>query len=429
MSNRYEKSTEFLTRAEATIPIGSQTFSKSRTQYPVGISPLFATRAKGPYLWDLDGNKYIDLVSNLASITLGYRNQKVDSAVRKQMNLGNGFSLPSTLEAVVAEKITSLVPSAEMVRFGKNGTDATSAAIRLARAYTGRDYVAVCGYHGWQDWFIGSTSRNKGVPKKTSALTLTFKYNDIKSLEKIFSKHPKGIAAVILEPMTNEFPENKFLEKTKKLCRKYGAVLIFDETITGFRFSKGGAQEVFQVTPDLSTFGKGIANGYPLSVVCGSREIMREMENIFFSGTFGGELLSLAAANVVLGMHQKDEISPRLNKYGEELSQDLQKVIDQSDMSGLLEIKGHPTWKFLEWKDGSESTAPELKTFFMQEMFRSGILILSTHNVTLAHNKKIRGVIISKYERVLTLMKKAINSGNLKDKLEVVPLKPLFKVR
>ena len=428
MSNRYEKSTEFLTRAEATIPIGSQTFSKSRTQYPVGISPLFATRAKGPYLWDLDGNKYIDLVSNLASITLGYRNRKVDSAVRKQMNLGNGFSLPSTLEAVVAEKITSLVPSAEMVRFGKNGTDATSAAIRLARAYTGRDYVVVCGYHGWQDWFIGSTSRNKGVPKKTSALTLTFKYNDIKSLEKMFSKHPKGIAAVILEPMTYEFPENKFLEKTKKLCQKYGAVLIFDETITGFRFSKGGAQEIFQVTPDLSTFGKGIANGHPLSVVCGSREIMREMENIFFSGTFGGELLSLAAANVVLGMHQKDEISPRLNKYGEELSEDLQKLIDQADMSGLLEIKGHPTWKFLEWKDGSEFTAPELKTFFMQEMFRSGILILSTHNVTLAHNKKIRGVIISKYERVLTLMNKAISEGDLKDKLEVMPLKPLFKV-
>ena len=429
MSNRYEKSTEFLTRAEATIPIGSQTFSKSRTQYPVGISPLFATRAKGPNLWDLDGHKYIDLVSNLASITLGYRNRKVDSAVRKQMNLGNGFSLPSTLEAVVAEKITSLVPSAEMVRFGKNGTDATSAAIRLARAYTGRDYVAVCGYHGWQDWFIGSTSRNKGVPKKTSALTLTFKYNDIKSLEKIFSKHPKGIAAVILEPMTYEFPENKSLEKTKKLCQKYGAVLIFDETITGFRFSKGGAQEIFQVTPDLSTFGKGIANGYPLSVVCGSREIMREMENIFFSGTFGGELLSLAAANVVLGMHQKDEISPRLNNYGDELSRDLQKVIDQTDMSGLLEIKGHPTWKFLEWKDGREFTAPELKTYFMQEMFRRGILILSTHNVTLAHNKKIRGVVISKYERVLTLMKKAISEGNLKDKLEVMPLKPLFKVR
>jgi glutamate-1-semialdehyde 2,1-aminomutase len=429
MSSRYEQSTQFLSRAEATIPIGSQTFSKSRTQYPVGISPLFAAKAKGAYLWDLDGNRYIDLVSNLASVTLGYRHRGVDSAVKKQMKLGNGFSLPGTLETVVAEKIKSLVPSAEMVRFGKNGTDATSAAIRLARAYTGRDYVAVCGYHGWQDWFIGSTSRNKGVPKKTSALTRTFKFNDIKSLEQIFIKNPKGIAAVILEPMTSEFPVRKFLEDVKKLCQQNGAVLIFDETITGFRFSKGGAQEVFKVIPDLSTFGKGIANGYPLSVVCGSREIMREMENIFFSGTFGGELLSLAAANVVLGMHQRDEISPRLNEYGEELSQDLQKLINQTDMCGFLEIKGHPTWKFLEWKDGSEFTVPELKTFFMQEMFRSGVLILSTHNVTLAHNKKIREVAVRKYERVLTLMKKAISDGSLKDKLEAMPLKLLFKVR
>jgi len=429
MSNRYEKSTEFLTRAEATIPIGSQTFSKSRTQYPVGISPLFATRAKGPYLWDLDGNKYIDLVSNLASITLGYRNRKVDSAVRKQMNLGNGFSLPSTLEAVVAEKITSLVPSAEMVRFGKNGTDATSAAIRLARAYTGRDYVAVCGYHGWQDWFIGSTTRNKGVPKKTSALTLTFKYNDIKSLEKIFSKHPKGIAAVILEPMTNEFPENKFLEKTKELCQKYGAVLIFDETITGFRFSKGGAQEIFQVTPDLSTFGKGIANGYPLSVVCGKKEIMKEMENIFFSGTFGGELLSLAAANIVLSMHLRDEVSPKLVEYGENLSKELDRVINEAEMSSHLEIKGHSTWKFLNWKEAKGHSIPELKTFFMQEMFRRGVLILGTHNVSLSHTAAIQKSIICVYEEVLSRMAIHTSENTLRAKLEAEPLQPLFKIR
>jgi len=429
MSSRYEKSTEFLTRAEATIPIGSQTFSKSRTQYPVGISPLFATRAKGPYLWDLDGNKYIDLVSNLASITLGYRNRKVDSAVRKQMNLGNGFSLPSTLEAVVAEKITSLVPSAEMVRFGKNGTDATSAAIRLARAYTGRDYVAVCGYHGWQDWFIGSTTRNKGVPKKTSALTLTFKYNDIKSLEKIFSKHPKGIAAVILEPMTNEFPENKFLEKTKELCQKYGAVLIFDETITGFRFSKGGAQEIFQVTPDLSTFGKGIANGYPLSVVCGKKEIMKEMENIFFSGTFGGELLSLAAANIVLSMHLRDEVSPKLVEYGENLSKELDRVINEAEMSSHLEIKGHSTWKFLNWKEAKGHSIPELKTFFMQEMFRRGVLILGTHNVSLSHTAAIQKSIICVYEEVLSRMAIHTSENTLRAKLEAEPLQPLFKIR
>jgi glutamate-1-semialdehyde 2,1-aminomutase len=429
MSNRYEKSTEFLTRAEATIPIGSQTFSKSRTQYPVGISPLFATRAKGPYVWDLDGNRYIDLVSNLAAITLGYRNKKVDSAVRKQMSLGNGFSLPGTLETVVAEKITSLVPSAEMVRFGKNGTDATSAAIRLARAYTRRDYVAVCGYHGWQDWFIGSTSRNKGVPKKTSALTLTFKYNDIKSLDRLFSKHPNGIAAVILEPMTNEFPENKFLEKTKKLCQKYGAVLIFDETITGFRFSKGGAQEVFQVTPDLSTFGKGIANGYPLSVVCGKKEIMKEMEHIFFSGTFGGELLSLAAANVVLNMHLKDEVSPKLIQYGGNLATELDRLVNETGMSSFLEIKGHPTWKFLNWKETNGYLIEVLKTFFMQEMFRRDVLILGTHNVSLSHTTAIQRSVIRVYEEVLSIMATHISEGNLREKLDVEPLQPLFKVR
>lgn len=429
MSDRYFKSTRFLNRAEAIIPVGSQTFSKSRTQYPVGISPLFAKRADGPYLWDLDGNRYIDLVSNLASVTLGYRNRRVDAAVRKQMKLGNGFSLPGTLETVVAEKIASLVPSAEMVRFGKNGTDATSAAVRLARAYTGRDYVAVCGYHGWQDWFIGSTSRNKGVPKQTTSLTLTFRYNNIESLQKLFSQFPKKIAAVILEPMTNEFPINNFLGDIKRLCEKNGTVLIFDETITGFRFTKGGAQELFRVSPHLSTFGKGIANGYPLSVVCGRREIMKEMENIFFSGTFGGELLSLAAANVVLSMHQKDEISPKLHEYGDEISRKLEELIEHLNMVDLLQFKGHPTWKFIEWREGRGFSTPELKTFFMQEMFRRGLLVIGTHNVTLAHSKKVRSAILNRYESVLRLMRSEISAGSLRRNLETQPLKPLFKIR
>lgn len=429
MSNRYSESTSFLARAEATIPVGSQTFSKSRTQYPVGISPLFATRAEGPYLWDLDGNRYIDLVSNLASITLGYRNRKVDSAVRKQMRLGNGFSLPSTLEAIVAEKIASLVPSAEMVRFGKNGTDATSAAIRLARAYTGRDYVAVCGYHGWQDWFIGSTSRNRGVPKKTAELTLSFYYNNIGSLKDIFLRYPKRIAAVILEPMTSDFPANDFLINVKKLCERNGTILIFDETITGFRFAKGGAQELFQISPHLSTFGKGIANGYPLSVVCGEKEIMKEMENIFFSGTFGGELLSLAAANVVLDLHQDDQISPKLATYGDEISRKLEKLIEQTDMGDLIQVKGHPTWKFLVWREGYGFSSSELKTFFMQEVFRRGLLVLGTHNVTLAHSKKVRNAIIHRYEEVLQLMRVEISAGSLRRRLETKPLEPLFKLR
>ncbi len=429
MSIRYEDSTEFLTRAELVIPLGSQTFSKSRTQYPVGVSPLFAVRAKGPHLWDLDGNKYIDLVSNLAAVTLGYRFREVETAVRKQMKLGNGFSLPSTLETIVAERIVSLVPSAEMVRFGKNGTDATSAAVRLARAYTGRDCVAVCGYHGWQDWFIGSTSRNKGVPAATSQLTVPFQYNNIQSLAKIFMDYPNKVAAVILEPMTSEFPTKGFLQEIKNLCEKNGTILIFDETITGFRFTRGGAQELFQVSPHLSTFGKGIANGYPLSVVCGRKEIMKEMENIFFSGTFGGELLSLAAANVVLAMHQRNTVSPNLFEAGEDLSNKLQELIIETEMTEVLKVKGHATWKFLDWSESAGYSPLEIRTFFMQEMFRRGLLILGTHNVSLAHNTKTRKKILETYSEVLSLIRSNLVNETLRMNLRVKPLQPLFRVR
>ena len=298
---------EHLMRAEKSIPVGSQTFSKSKTQYPLGISPLYADRAKGAEIWDVDGNRYIDLVSALASVTLGYGDKGLEKAVKKQLKKGVSMSLPGILEAEVAELIVELVPSAEMVRFGKNGTDATSAAIRLARAYTGRDHIVVCGYHGWQDWFIGSTTRNKGVPDSVSALTHKFEYNNIASLKKVLFEFEGKIAAVIMEPMNVTYPESGFLESVQQEVSAAGAVLIFDETITGFRFGKGGAQELFGVTPDLSTFGKGMANGFPLSAVVGRRDIMMEMEQIFFSGTFGGELLSLASAKYTLSsMVKKD---------------------------------------------------------------------------------------------------------------------------
>ena len=186
--SRFSKSMQHLLRAERTIPLGSQTFSKSRTQYPVGISPLYATKAKGAEIWDLDGNKYIDLVSALASVTLGYGDRRFERAVSEQLKLGVSMSLPGVLEAEVAELIVEMVPSAEMVRFGKNGSDATSAAIRLARAYTGRDHIVVCGYHGWQDWYIGSTTRNKGIPQSVSDLTHKFEYNNIESLISILSE-------------------------------------------------------------------------------------------------------------------------------------------------------------------------------------------------------------------------------------------------
>jgi glutamate-1-semialdehyde 2,1-aminomutase len=426
---KFDKSTAQLSRAELSIPLGSQTFSKSKTQYPVGISPLYAAKSKGAYLWDIDGNKYIDLVNSLAAVTLGYGDKGLEKSILKQLKLGVSLSLPTKIESEVAELIIDLVPSAEMVRFSKNGSDATSAAIRLARAFTGRDQIVACGYHGWHDWYIGTTSRNKGIPTAVSALTHNFQYNDIESLKSALNLNEGKVAAVIIEPMNDTYPQPGFLEEVQVLAKKAGAVLIFDEVITGFRFSEGGAQKLFNVTPDLATFGKGIANGFPLSAVVGRREIMKEMEHVFISGTFGGELLSLAAARYVLKKHQKNEICGDLVNKGNLLSEFTNELIDSFGLSNVVSLSGHPTWKFLRWNGLGEYSAAEIKTFFMQEVFQEGVLVLNSHNISQAQDKKIIIKIIDAYSKVFGKIEKAISQGSLREELHVSPLEPLFKVR
>lgn len=426
---RYSKSEAWLQRAEQVIPLGSQTFSKSRTQYPVGISPLFAKRAKGASIQDIDGNWYVDLVNSLAAITIGYGDRDISRAVKKQLSKGVIYSLPGTLEAEVASLLIELVPSAELVRFGKNGTDATSAAVRLARANTGRDLLAVCGYHGWQDWYIGSTTRDKGVPAATKMLTKSFIFNDIESLFKLILKFPQQFAAVVMEPMNARFPEKNFLQDVRKLCDENGIILIFDETITGFRFASGGAQELFNVIPDLSTFGKGIANGFPLSAVVGKRQIMKEMEEIFFSGTFGGELLSLAAAKVVLEKHKKTDITRILAEKGESLRNKVESIILENNLQEVLSLSGHPSWVFLNWSPTDQYSVNEIKTFFMQEMFKRGVLILNAHNISVAFGRKELQVVLKAYSETLQNLSNAIKSRTLREKLLVEPLVPLFKVR
>ena len=429
LSDRYRNSIQHLKRAEQTIPLGSQTFSKSRTQYPVGISPLYIEKAKGSFVWDVDGNRYVDLVNSLASVTLGYGNRDIEKAVKKQLKKGVIFSLPGTLEAEVAELIVEMVPCAEMVRFGKNGTDATSAAIRLARAYTGRDHVAVCGYHGWQDWYIGSTTRNKGVPAGVSALTHQFEYNNIESLKTILEELPGQFAAVIMEPMNAQWPNPGFLEEVRKITKDLGIVLIFDETITGFRFSRGGAQELFGVNPDLSTFGKGMANGFPLSAVVGTREIMMEMEEIFFSGTFGGELLSLAASKVVLEKHQKEDICGNLGRNGASLANKVELIIESNELANVVSLSGHDSWKFLNWKPTSQYSVEQIRTLFMQEMFKAGVLVLGTHNISASFSAKSEDLVIFAYTNDLKEISSWIQNQNLAEKMEVEPLVPLFRLR
>jgi len=423
----YKKSEKLLDRALKAIPLASQTFSKSLVHYPRGASPFFIEKGKGAKVWDVDGNEYIDFVNSLAAVTLGYCDQDVDNAVRAQMQNGVTFTLPHMLEMEVAEKLIEIIPCAEKVRFAKNGTDATSASIRIARAFTGKEHIAVCGYHGWQDWFIGSTTRNLGVPNSVKKLTHKFEFNNLESLEKIFQE--QELACVIMEPMNVEYPKDNFLEKVKELVHENNALLIFDEIITGFRFSLGGAQTLFDVVPDLATFGKGMANGYPLSVVVGSNRVMKLVEDIFFSGTFGGETLSLAAASAVIDKYKKFNVIEHLYETGTYLLEQLNRLIDEGALADIFATSGHPSWSFIHIKPQQKYTTFEINTFFLQEMFKRGRLTLGTHNLSYSHTKTEIDELLAVYAEVLPMIKRHVDSQTLLENIDCEVLEPLFKVR
>lgn len=426
--SRYLNSTRLLAQVENRIPLASQTFSKSRTRYPPKISPLFVTHSIGCKTWDVDGNEYIDLVSSLAAVILGYGDLHVNRGVSEQLALGVTLSLPSLLEYEVAQLINELVPSAEKIRFGKTGSDATTGAIRIARAFTNREHVLIGGYHGWHDWNIGITSMNLGVPKSVQRLSHSFIVNDINSFENLIGQFKGDIAAVILEPISYLSPSSEFLSYLRVRTKELGIILIFDETVTGFRVAPGGAQEFLGVTPDLTTFGKGIANGFPLSVLCGRADLMNLMDQIFFSGTFGGELLSLAAAKVVLTKVRDENVTGTLSKIGAQLNLAVSKSISDLDFKGLS-LSGHPSWQFLVWEDAKFKDLSKAKTLFMQEMFFQGVLILGSHNVTLAHDNEAIQKIAKSYSLALEKLQRVESAQSYTENLFVDPLKPLFKVR
>lgn len=429
MNERYKRSNELLDRALKTIPLASQTFSKSITQFPAGISPLFLEKGKGSRVWDVDGNEYIDFMNALLSVSIGYADPDITNAVKQQLDSGVSFSLPHKLEMDVSEMLVDMIPCAEKVRFGKNGTDATSAAVRIARAFTNRDHIALCGYHGWQDWYIGTTSRHLGVPNSVRELSHTFTYNDIDSLAEIFRNYPSQIAAVMLEPMNVAWPESDFLAEVKNLCHENGALLVFDETVTGCRFAPGGAQEYFGVTPDLATFGKGLANGFPLSAIVGGDEVMGVMEDIFFSGTFGGETASLAAAKAVLTKVRDEDVTTRLASQGQKVIEGLDDCIDRHGVRGILSVSGHPSWSIVSIHDANGYNGFEIKTLFLQEIFKRGIIMIGTHNLSYSHSDEDVRRLLEVYDEVLPIVGKAVKQKTLYERLEAEPLQPLFKVR
>jgi glutamate-1-semialdehyde 2,1-aminomutase len=378
---------------------------------------LYANRTQGCRIWDVDGHEYVDLISGLAAVNLGYCDPEVNAAVTKQLSDGVTISLSHPIEAIVSQQIIDLVPCAEMVHFGKNGSDATTAAIRIARGYTGRDHVITCGYHGWQDWYIGTIpSRAFGVPKAFSELLHPVPYNDLEAVERELKANPT--AALIMEPMTLEWPNPGYLEGVRALTEQYGAVFIFDEMVTGFRFANGGAQQYFGVTPDLAAFGKGMANGFPLSAVVGRRDLMKTLETAFISGTFGGELLSLTAANVVLNRIATTSVIADIAAIGKDLLSRVQAVVNELELGEVLSFAGHPAWIFLKWNPAIPAL-DDIKNLFMQEMSRNGVLMIATHDIMASHDEAALVTIVNAYRNSLTVVKGALADANARELVEV----------
>ena len=423
MSVRYAQSEALLREAVELFPTGTQTAMKSATSFPIGISPLFVQRASGTRLWDADGNEYIDFVGALGPITLGYNDPDVTAAVREQLEIGSLFSLSHPIELDVARLLQEMIPCCERARFGKNGSDMTTTAIRLSRAVTGRDRVAICGYHGWHDWSIAPTPQNTGVPQAVRELSHSFQYNDLDSLESIFRVSPNQIAAVIMEPMRVEPPQAGFLERVRELCTHNGAVLIFDEIVTGFRFANGGAQELFGITPDLAVFAKGMSNGFPLSALVGRKEFMQPLATVHASLTYGGETLSLAAAKATLEKYRREPVISTIKSRGKRLLAGMVPLIQRHGLAEVFVVGGDPALPFMLPRAGLGFSEPEIRTYFLQEMFARGFLVLGAHAISYAHTEKDIDRLLAAYAEVLPGLAAAIRDTTLPSLLRAAPPK------
>ena len=401
--------------------------SKGADQFVEGVAPVFLSRGSGAHVWDVDGNEYIDYMMALGPVILGYGVPEVDAAIRAQLASGIQFSLSHPLEVELAELLIDVIPCAEMVRFGKNGSDVTAGAIRLARVATGRDRVAVCGYHGWHDWYIGSTSRNKGVPESTRALTSTFRYNHPEDLSALFAEHPHEFAAVIMEPVHGEEPHEGFLERIAEMTQAHGALLVFDEVKTGFRMGLGGAQAYYSIRPDLACFGKAIANGMPLSALVGRRDIMEQLADAFFSFTAGGETLSLAAALATLKVLQETDSLKQIWDRGTELRDGYNRLAAEAGLAGVTRCGGLPPMTVTSFTDHSGAESALLRSLFQQEMLDRGILFDDGFVLCAAHTEADRARTLQSCKEALQVVKDALTDGRVQERIRGIPIRPIFE--
>jgi len=428
------KSKALQDRFHSLIPGGAHTYAKGDDQYPQHM-PIYLVRGKGSHVWDLDGNEFIEYGMGLRSVTLGHAYDPVVEAACRQIRLGNNFVRPAPIELECAEALLSFVPGAEMVKFGKHGSDATSAAVKLARAFTGRDMIAICSDHPFfsvDDWFIGSTVMNAGIPEAIRKLTLKFRYNDLNGLRELFATHPLRIAAVMLEAERENEPAPDYLFGLKDLCAKEGAVLIFDENVTGFRWANGGAQQFHKVTPDLSTFGKGIGNGFSVSALAGRRDIMRlgglghDRERVFLmSTTHGAEHHALAAAIETMRIYREEPVIDTLWRQGRLLRDGVRQVVGELKLENHFLLNGQPCCLMYATLDQKRAPSQAFRTLFLQETMRRGLLMPSLV-VSYSHSDQDIQRTIEGIAGALGVYRRALDDG-IDRYLEGRPVKPVFR--
>lgn len=416
------QSKAWLKRSQGLMPSNCQTLAKGPGQY-VGGSPVFLQRGEGSHVWDVDGNVYIDLNMGIGPLSLGYRYPKVDEAIRQQLEEGIVFSLVHPLEVEVAELIREVVPNAEMVRFSKTGADATSAAVRVSRAFTGRSKVLCCGYHGWHDWYITTTDRSAGIPEENLELSHTIQYNDLDHLERSLGP---DTACLILEPIVFEEAQPGYLQGVKQICEKNGTLLIFDEMWTGFRLALGGAQEYFGVQPDLAVYSKAIANGMPISVITGRGDVMQLFDKqVFFYTTFGGEALSLAATKATIHELRDKRVPDYLHSQGAKLKDGYKalvkaKSIDYSDCVGY-------NCRTMVSFDAKAGDPRMMKSLLQQEMIKRGVLWGGFHNMSFAHDDEDVAHILAAYDEALDVLDAAVKANTVEKSLRGEPVEPVFR--
>ena len=416
------KSDELYARAQKIMTPVTQTLAKGPGQYTKGVSPKYVKRAKGSHIWDVDGNEYLDFQMGIGPISLGYAYERVDNAIKKQLEDGITFSMMHELEVELSELIHEIIPNAESIRISKTGADVCSAAVRVSRAFTGRNNVLCCGYHGWHDWYIGTTSRDKGIPQESKDLVAAFEYNNLDSLKALLDEN---VACVILEPFIFDAPKANFLHEVARLCKENGTLLIFDEMWTGFRIAVGGAQEYFGITPDLAVYSKAFANGMPIALLTGRRDVMQLFEQDVFT-TFGGEALSLAAAVATITEMREKNVPARLAEQGQKLKDGYNEIAAGLGLTQYTKCYGYDCRSIVTF-DPSAGNGMELKAFMQQELFKRGIMWGGFHNMCFSHSDEDVAYTLATYREVLPLLKEAIEAGDVAARLLGEPVEAVFR--